>query len=225
MPAKGNLVNINVIVLFGFLILTTGCAIHDGRPPVARYTPEAQHKLKSVTHWQIVADDIASQIEPVAKAGNQSVFVPTTPATSFSKVFSSQLRSSLLKKGVRVSSAESGALVINVNVDEVRHVTLDRYKPGTLTALAAGVLVLREATDSLRSTIGAGAALLVAADAYRTFTELDKRPSTEIVITTTAEKNAQFAIHKTDAYYIDSVDSSLFTETGRQFPVVKAGEQ
>ena len=217
--------NTNVMVLLGVLAVTTGCAIHDGRPPVANYHPEAQHKLKSVSHWQIVADDIASQIEPVAKAEGQPVFVPTAPTTSFSKVFTSQLRSSLVRKGVRVNSTESGALVINVNVDEVRHVTLDRYKPGSLTALAAGVLVLREATNTLRSTIGAGAALLVAEDAYRTFSELEKRPSTEIVITTTAEKNAQYAIHKTDAYYIDSVDSSLFTDTGRQFPVVKAGER
>lgn len=216
---------IRTLYLLALLAIQTGCAIHDGRPPVASYTPEPQHKLKSVTHWQIVADDISSQIEPVAKFGNQSVFVPTSPTTSFSKVFSSQLRSSLLKRGVKVtSSTESGALVINVNVDEVRHVTLNQYKPGTLTALAAGVLVLREATDTIRSTIGAGAALLVAEDAYRSFTEHDKRPSTEIVITTTAEKNAQYAIHRTDAYYIDSVDSSLFTETGRQFPVVKMGE-
>ena len=215
---------IRTLYILALLAVSTGCAIHDGRPPVANYNPEAQHKLKSVTHWQIVADDIASQIEPVAKAGNQSVFVPTSSATSFSKVFSSQLRSSLLKKGVKVpSAAESGALVINVNVDEVRHVTLNRYKPGTLTALAAGVLVLREATDTIRSTIGAGAALLVAKDAYK-FTELDKRPSTEIVITTTAEKNTQYAIHRTDAYYIDSVDSSLFTDTGHQFPVVRMGE-
>lgn len=213
-----------VFCLLAFTTLLTGCAIHDGRPPVARYNPEAQHKLKSVSHWQIVADDIAGQIELAARTNNQSVFVPMSQVTPFSKVFSSQLRSSLLKKGVQLSSVESGALVINVTVDEVRHVSMNKYRPGTLTALAAGILVLREATDTARSSIGAAAALAIAGDVIATASTVDERPSTEIVITTTAEKNAQYAFHRTDAYYIDSVDSSLFTETGRQFPVV-SGEK
>lgn len=211
---------------FGIVItitasILTGCAIHDGRPPVATFDSAPEYKLKSVKHWQVVADDISNQIAPVAKSGGQAVFIPSSTTTSFGKVFPSLLRSSLVSKGVAVSPSPSGALQVNVNVEEVRHVSLNRYKPGTLTALAAGVMVLREGTETARSAVGSLAALAVGADVVASVAEMDKRPSTEVVLTTSAEKEGRYALYRTDSYYIDSIDSSLFTETGRQFPVVE----
>jgi hypothetical protein len=195
-----------------------GCAIHDGRPKVGAFEVIEQNKLKSAAHWRVVAEDVAGQIS--AKAPAQPVFIPSGTDTTFSKVFASQLRSSLLAKGYALSPTKAGALEISVTVEEVQHVTLNRYSPGTLSKLAAGVLVLREFTDTARQAVGAVAGLLIAEDIIRSAQELDKRPNTEIVLTSVATKDGVVLSHNTDVYYLDSVDSSLFSVTGRQFKVV-----
>jgi hypothetical protein len=198
--------------------LLTGCAIHDGKPKVATFEVTEQNKLKSASHWRVVAEDVAAQISKKAPA--QPVYVPAGVETTFSKVFASQLKSSLLAKGYALSSTRAGALEISVAVEEVQHVTVSRYTPGTLSKLAAGVLVLREFTDTSRQAAGAVAGLLIAEDAVRSIQEMGKRPSTEIVLTSVATKNGAVLSHNTDVYYLDSVDSSLFSVTGRQFKVL-----
>jgi hypothetical protein len=199
-------------------VALTGCAIHDGKPKVSNFDVIEQNKLKSASHWRVVAEDVANQISQ--KASSQPVYVPSGADTAFSKVFASQLKSSLLAKGYALSPTPTGALEIAVSVEEVQHVTLNRYAPGTLSALAAGVLVLREFTDTSRQAVGSSAGLLVAQDIFRSAQEFDKRPNTEIVLTSVASKGGVVLSHNTNVYYLDSIDSSLFSVTGRQFRVV-----
>ena len=206
------------MVAFAGVLALTSCAIHDGRPRVGNFELVDQNKLKSASHWQLVAEDVASQI--VQKVPAQPVFIPSSNETTFSKVFASQLKSSLLAKGYALSPTRAGALEISVTVDDVQHVTLNRYEPGTLTRLAAGLLVLREFTETARQVIGTAAGLLVVEDIARTVQETEKRPNTEVVLTTVASKDGAVLVHNTDVYYIDSVDTSLFTNTSRQFKVI-----
>lgn len=207
-----------LIVLAAVLGLA-GCAIHDGRPAPSYFSVADQGKLKSAAHWRVVAEDVAKQFS--LKSSGQAVYVvPAETETTFSKVFASQLRSSLAARGHALSPTQAGAIKISVTIDQVQHVTLDRYKPGTLSSLAAGVLVLREFTDTYRQSIGAAAGLAVAADAIASANELTARPDTEIVLTSVATKDGVVLMHDTSVYYLDSVDSSLFTPATRQFKVV-----
>ena len=60
------------------------------------------------------------------------------------------------------------------------------------------------------------------ADAIASYNEITKRPSTEIVLTTSIQKDSVFIAHRTDAYYIDGADSNLFEDSVREIPVTKA---
>jgi hypothetical protein len=49
----------------------------------------------------------------------------------------------------------------------------------------------------------------------------DSRPTTEVTLTTTIEQNGVYTVYRTDTYYIDGVDASLFVDRSRQFPVIQ----
>ncbi len=203
-------------------VVIQGCAIHDGRPAPININVADEQKLKSVKHWEVVADDISNSIAKVALETNSTIYISPINRTSFGKVFPSYIRSKLLTRGIKVSSTEDRALRVEINLDTVNHVILNRYNPGTLAALAAGVLVLRDFTGNERSSAGSLATLLVGADAIMSFNEITKRPSTEVVITTSIQRETNFIAHRTDAYYIDIQDSTLFNDLSREIPVSKA---
>lgn len=202
-----------------------GCALNDGRPSVSGFDTPGQGKLKSAAHWQVVANDVAAQVAASVKAANLAaplVVAPAAPAGTFSRVFSSQLRSALLAQGAAVGEPRPGTLEITVAVDEVRHnVQPERYRPGLLTMLTAGVLVLRQAFvfDRLSGNEALGV-LGVGVDAVRSAEEIARRPATEIVLTTALRLDGRFLMHRSDVYYIDDADASLYTPPAREFRLV-----
>lgn len=213
-----------LLPLLGITLLS-GCAIHDGRPSVATMDVPAQAKLKSAAHWQVVANDVASQIIS-ALDSRDALSTPlwvssATPKSTFSTVFASQLRSGLLQRGATVRDEKQSALEVSITVDEVRHVDEKRYRPGTLTWLTAEVLVIRQYLLHPTRAVGAGAitALGAGTDAVLSANELSRRPNTEIVMTTAIKRGGAFVMHQTDVYYIDDIDVGLFIP-GREFKVV-----
>ncbi len=209
-----------LLALVVFINLMTGCSTLDGRPSVAFFDPAPEMKLKSASHWRTIADDVVGQIAPIAKRDGMPIFVSSQDATTFGRVFASQLRSSLISRGVSLSDTDAGALSLAVLVDEVTHVTIPRYQPGSLTVLSGGVLVVRDAFETANRAINSTAGLLIAGDIIKTINEKNTPPDTEIVMTVKLMNNSRYAIHRTDIYYIDSVDSSLFVKTGKVFPLV-----
>lgn len=207
------------LVVIAAIVGLVGCAINDGRPVPGNFVVNDQNKLKSAAHWRVVAEDVANQFS--LKSSGQSVYVvPADVDTTFSKVFASQLKSSLAANGYTLSQSKAGAIEISVTVDEVQHVTLKRYAPGTLSVLAAGVLVLRDFTETARQAVGAIAGITLATDAIISANEITKRSDTEIVLTTVATKDGVVLMHTTNVYYLDSADTSLFTNSTRQFKLV-----
>lgn len=201
--------------------LVAGCANWEGRPEVAYLAPGPEYKLKSAAHWQIIANDISSQVRVVAEKTNSPVFVPSDTGTSFGRVFPSMLRSGLLKQGVTVlDRADQAALAVTVKVDSVEHVNTAHYKPGTLSTLATGVLVARYGFDSANAAAASTAGLLIGADAITSIEQRRSRPTTEVVLTVSIEKSSAYVMHETSAYYIDAVDRALFEKTGKQYAVV-----
>jgi hypothetical protein len=215
---------VNKYFLIFVAFFLSACVINDGKPRPSNMSVGNQEKLKSVKHWDVVADDVALTISELAIDSNSPVFISQDDTTSFGKVFPSYLKSRLITKGVKISTKGESALIVDVNVNAVRHVVLDKYRPGSLSALAGGVLVLRDVANTTRSTIGALAGLAIAADAVKSYNEVTKPPSSEVVLTTSIAKDNLFILHRTDAYYIDGADSSLFENSVREIPVVKGLE-
>jgi hypothetical protein len=207
------------------VLLVSGCAIHDARPLVSDPEVPAQYKLKSAAHWQVVAADVASQVDAGLKQGNFAR-VPLQvsdgkPGSKFSTVFASQLRSRLVQQGLTVVESSPAAIDVSVAVEQVRHGKPRRaYRPGILTALTAGVLVVRDAVLHESSVNVTGMAFAMALDASQSLQEFLERPSTEVVLTTALKHNGIYVMHRTDVYYVDEVDAGLFDGGQRQFNVV-----
>jgi hypothetical protein len=200
--------------LFAAAMLLGGCASYDGRPAQAFFEVEPEYKLKSAKHWRVVANDVARNIRKAVKDPDAQVHVPV-PAESgsiFNRVFASQLRSSLFDSKAALTPYEPGSHTVHVTVDTVRHVTLPDYIPGSLSILAVGVKVLREShrvgaplSQDLGQAVVAGGT-----DAALTYREDQKRPSLEVVLTTSITYQGRYVFHSTDTYYLDDVDACLF---------------
>lgn len=206
-------------------LLVAGCAIHDGRPPVSTMDVGGQVKLKSASHWQIVAADVSSQIARAFKQDNltpRQVWVPDGSSKSrFAAVFASQLRSSLVQSGLVVADSPKTAYEVEVKTEAVWHgKSRHAYRPGTYTALATGVMVLRDAIINGSDPVGAVIGVAAAYDVAKTIDEFSGRPFTELVLTTAIRHNGNYVLHRTDVYYVDEVDVALFETGARDFAVV-----
>lgn len=214
---QGQRMNLKNFCICAIVSAVAGCATHDGRPPVATFDSPPELKLKSVKHWETVAGHLAGKLEPTLKAANQPVYIPEISGSPFGKVFPSQLRSSLMQMGIPIGSSAAGALQVNVGVQEVRHVIPGGLKPGELTALGGSLWYL----DTAGATGAALGGALAIADAVFSYEKHDSRPTTEVTLTTTIEQNGVYTVYRTDTYYIDGVDASLFVDRSRQFPVIQ----
>lgn len=235
-------------VKFGLLasvttIFISGCTNFDGRPLVATYSPPPEYKLKSIAHWNIIANDVATQIQNTLQPADPlnsidqstrpnvlpAIYIASPNATDFDKVLSSQLQSNLLAKGFEIKSTPKNALTINFKINAVMHTQVrkePRYAPGTLTALTAGILVIRDTALYNPTTSGlvtTSMGLAVAADLYALWLDMNKRPNTEIALTTYAQVGDKYVIHQTDSYYIDTVDTGLFVSTKNKVFDVTSG--
>ena len=90
-------------------------------------------------------------------------------------------------------------------------------KPGELTALGGSLWYL----DAAGPTAAALGGALAIADAVFSYEKHDSRPTTEVTLTTTIEQNGVYSVYRSDTYYIDGVDASLFVDRSRQFPVIQ----
>lgn len=218
-------------LILALMVSVSGCSFfYDGKPFAGKYDPPTEYKFKSVTHWGIVANDVSdrtlnalqprdlstpqdgaiNQQKPL-KLFDRPIYISISSTNKFGQVFASQLKSSFLSKGVQVSTSPKGALVLNFKVDVVTHSPSEnrQYVPGTATALSASVLVIGE-TLKYHSNLYPLLGIPVVYDAYEVFKDINNRPNSEIVVTTTAVEGGNYLIHMTDTYYIDTSDSDLY---------------
>ena len=203
-----------------FIIFALGGCARDGRPKLSYPVVDTQYKLKSAAHWNVVASDVARQL--CSRSSGLPIYVPKLSVdTTFSRVFSSQLKSGLQDSGCVLASSTSNAVDVSVSVDEVRHATLSdrRFAPGELTLLASGVLVLRDMATPVTNAVDFYALSLIALDGYSFIKDLSNPPGTEIVLSISARRNDEVVMHKTNIYYIEELDAELFS-LGRRFKVV-----
>ena len=93
----------------------------------------------------------------------------------------------------------------------IMHSEAPQYRPGLLTALAAGVLVARSIalSDISRDAKGiAGLALTGVVDLAGGYVPLATK--TEVVVTTTIEEHNRFILRRSDIYYVPDGDANLF---------------
>lgn len=224
--------------LLSLLVLSlVGCA---SPIPVAENFPLSYQKVaRTAQHWDVVAQDVIAQTSGFLASSQalqrRGVFVSTTQRnTAFDAIFRDFLINHLVSGGAQVSvcSAPGGAgfssspdVQIKYETRIIGHAALPHYRPGMLTALASGVLVVRglahtDLSYDARGIAGVGAAAL--ADLAISNVTLATR--TEIIVTTTIAENNVFAMRRSDIYYVPDGDANLFVQRVAQSSLCPPGK-
>jgi hypothetical protein len=196
------------------LFLICGCMSRIPEPAGFEYS--TQSKMQAAHHWDILAMDIANQInKELIKDDllNTAVYVKKTcgkddapckpnETSQFDEGFNDLLVTQLVRYGVPTcTQPEPGAITVNYKVQAVYH-QADRKRtlaPGMLTALGVGVAVLRNAPTDLLIIAAAGA-LDLANTAYV------QNGHYEIIITTSMVNMKKYLFRTSSIYYINDED-------------------
>lgn len=202
-------------------LLLTGCTARIPEPVAYPYTQ--QKKSQAAGHWEVLARDVAGRInEQLVLTGNsdKSLFVeytcgsdavPCKPheTSPFNEAFRDLLITSLynLRIPTRVEPDEE-TLAIDFKVQIVRHIARRprTLQPGIITALSAGVAVLRNAPTSLL-ILASGGTLDMAN------TSMTHHGHYEVIITTSIAERGEYFFRSSDIYYINDPDFWHYMET------------
>lgn len=220
---------IGAMVILGLSL--SGCVSTDGVSTPVSFPSAPQYKLKSATHWKLMADDVASQIQQSLTTQDQRqtpiYLEPPLQTTPFEKNFLPMLRASLLSQGLIVKTQPQEAATLKVQVNQVSHVAT--YRSGTISLLGGGLLVLRDILvhDSTYLTKAGAAAVAVATDIA--MTNHRPPPELELILSISLQKDHRFLTSSTQIYYLQSEDQLIYqlppvpTPTGRPFTVTGSG--
>jgi len=173
--------------------------------------------MQASHHWDVLAADIANQInnelilndyldEPVfvrPTCGDENQSCDPAETTVFEESFRDLLITHLVALGVPTSPrVEADAIVINYKAQTVYH-QRNRWrtvKPGLLTALTAGIVVLRNAPSELIALAIAGTIDFANASLVTT-------SNFEVIITTSIVADNHYLFRNSNIYYINDHDS------------------
>ena len=198
--------------------LLSGCVMQSQVPIPENNPLSYQMVMRASQHWDLMAADVANQVNAsVTLAGyrDRPLYVSASGQHSdFTRAFHNLLVSRLVTKGINVASISTGALTVSFDTQVVAHNSARiAYRPGTLTALGTGLLVLRGVADhgSPGATGAAFLGLMAAGDAAMTI-DAGPPPRTEVIVTTSVTDGPRFVARKTDIYYIQEADAKLFLQ-------------
>ncbi len=207
----------------------TGCA-QSPIPVSGNFELTEQKKVRSAGHWQLIAADAARETlkmldeSGVAANARVSLVNPDVP-TEFDQVFHELLTTELVRSGRRVAPSNSNALQLTHKAQLVVHNSpRPHFVPGIHTMVAAGVFALYGLRNQHIDTQLVGALGLTGAADYASSVNSGGPTATELVLTTSAGTPDQILARKTDVYYIENADATLF-KTAPTFKSMKVVSQ
>ena len=126
-------------------------------------------------------------------------------------MFHDLLTTELVRSGRRVATGNTDALQLGYKAQLVVHNSpRPHFVPGMYTALTAGVYALYGLrTEHLDAKLVGGLGLAGLADVGASMNS-GGPTATELILTTSASTPDQILARKTDVYYIENVDATLF---------------
>ena len=199
-----------------FLAMLTSCAT---QVPRALNSPsEPQAKLMAAQHWGGVAKDAVERTRwALSKKGvdlNTPLFISENNNTVFDHAFRKYLISHFIEAGSVVVTNNTNALELKFDSQVIMHSHAIRpnelgYKPGMLTAGAAGFWILRDVFDGFGSGKALKSlALAGAVDGYNATNPSET--GVEVLLTTSITHQDKYIMLNADAYYIEKEESRLF---------------
>ncbi len=200
--------------LLTLLLATAACTARIPEPISHPYSQ--QEKMQASGHWDILAQDLANRINNQLIRTNHlhsPIFVEQTcgdekkncspeETSPFNEAFRDLLITSLVDHGIPTRhQPDDQAIEVLYKVQVVRHhgERIRTLQPGLLTALAAGIVVLRNAPADI-VLLAAGTAADVANSS------LNRHGHYEVIITTSMLADDNYLFRASDIYYINDRD-------------------
>lgn len=211
------------------MAMLAGCA-QSPIPVAGNFDLTEQKKVRSAGHWQVVSRDAVKEtlklLDEAGVASNARLAVVQPEKSSgFDKVFHEMLTTELVRSGRRVTNSAQNVVQVSYTVQLVEHKSeRPHFVPGIYTMLTAGVGVvygLRNQHLDAKMAGALGGAVL--AD-YASSVYSGGPTHTELVLTTSAGTPDQILSRKTDVYYIEDADTSLF-KPAPEFKALKVVNQ
>jgi len=200
-----------ILILLLTLLLSSCTRI----PQPASYAYSEQQKMQAAHHWDVLANDVANQINNQLIQSDfidKSVFVKTTcgtdavpcergETTQFNEGFRDLLITRLVNFGVPTSSDKNlSDIEVDYKVQVVYHLSRrPTIPPGLLTVLSAAVAVFRHAPGEIQ-------ALAVAAGLDIANSAGPQNGHYEVIITTSMVNDEKYLFRTSDIYYINDPD-------------------
>lgn len=195
-----------------FALLLSSCS---RIPQPASYAFSEQQKMQAAHHWDVLAADVANQINNqliISDYVDRAVYVKTTcgtdavpcergQTTQFNEGFRDLLITRLVNYGVPTSSDKKMTdIEVDYKVQVIYHAS-NRYTmaPGTLTALTAVISVFRNAPSTLQAM-----ALATGIDLMNATSPTNGHY--EVIITTSMVTEEKYLFRTSDIYYINDPD-------------------
>lgn len=197
------------------------CSTQYSETPLAgNFATSKQNKLQASSHWLLIAKDVAEQIKlGTDKVGAPVYVTPPAQNSKFSQIFYDQVITSLVNQGVTVRRVHDVTVqIVDIDTHLVRF-SADRTQNRrftSMTALAGGIAALYGVNWAAGTKAAVGG--LAASASYDWLSWVDQEyakgrtPSYELIVTTSLTKNAQYLARRTDAYYINDDDASLYNK-------------
>ena len=208
---------VSLAVLAGAVATLAGCAYRSPIPLAENFELTVQPKVRSAGHWEVISNDVVAQtLSTLDKTGmapgtQLHVALPPNPS-AFDLAFRDFLITKLVQSGAPVLQDPGQALNVTYNTQVVRHNSpRPHFIPGQFTMIAAGLMAaygLRHEHLDLQLLAALGATSL--AD-YGASINSGGPTNTELILTTTVTRGGQYLTRKTDVYYLENADTSLFT--------------
>jgi hypothetical protein len=193
-------------------LFSTSCS-HIPQP--APYAFSEQQKMQATHHWDILASDVANQINNQlitrdyidssvyiqSTCGSDSTPCDQNETTQFNEAFRDLLITRLVSFGVPTSAEKKkNDIEVLYKVQVVYHAST-RYAlaPGTLTALTTAISVFR-------NTSGIAQSLALAAGIDIAYATSPGHGHYEIIITTSMVTDEKYLFRTSDIYYINDPD-------------------
>ncbi len=215
-------------VAFGLATLV-GCA-QSPIPVAGNFDLTEQKKVRSAGHWQVVSQSAAREtlkmLDEAGVASNARLSVaPPEHATSFEKTFHEMLITELVRSGRRVTTSAQNVLQVSYKVQLVEHKSeRPHFVPGLFTMLTSGVGVMYGLRNQHIDAQAVGALALAGVADYAASVNSGGPTHTELVLTTSATTPDQILTRKTDVYYIEDADNTLF-KTAPEYKTMKVVAQ
>lgn len=211
--------------LVATIVGLAGCASAP-IPVSANFEASTQKKVRSVGHWDLIAKDVVSQtVALIGKDGTRpgQAFYVRSPdsASEFDQVFRELLTTTLVRQGYVVQLSPGPTTTdLTYNTQLIVHNSpRPKVIPLGLTALTAGLFVMH-AVSLEHVDVQRAATLGLAGLMDWGFSEGSGGPtSTELILTTSVSGGGRFLARKSDIYYLEGADATLFARA-RIAPVV-----